>query len=72
MSISDRVCPEHGDIGALPNANFCPQCGKALEMKSVLRASGENVVLGAGLGLGVGLGVNAADALSDGISDLLG
>ena len=75
MSISDRVCPEHGDIGALPSDSFCSRCGKKLEMKGILRSSAEavipGVVLGAAVGAGVEIGQHIANSAIDGISDFL-
>ena len=69
MSTSDRVCPEHGDIGALPSANFCPTCGKGLVMKGIFRSAVETlpaaVVIGAGVGFGSELGRDMANGLTD-------
>ncbi len=70
MSTSDRECPKHGDIGALPSHNNCPQCGAQLIMKSTLRVAGENVIHGAAVGLGVGLGLEAAEGIGDALGDL--
>lgn len=72
MSTSDRQCPTHGDVGALPTHNNCSQCGAPLVMKSTLRVAGENVVHGAAVGLGVGIGLEAARGIVDGIGDAVG
>ncbi len=69
MSTSDRICPSHGDIGALPNHNNCPQCGAGLVMKSTLRTAGENIVHSAAIGLGLGVGMSIGDHVGDAISD---
>jgi hypothetical protein len=73
---SDRVCPTHGDISALPHHNFCNQCGSGLVAKGLFRSAGESLIegaaLGAGLGVGLSLGDHLGDAIADGVSDLLG
>ena len=71
MSTSDRVCPTHGDIGALPGYNNCPRCGAQLVMKATFRAASENIVHGAAVGLGVGLGLEAAEGIDNVIGELL-
>lgn len=74
MSTSDRVCPTHGDVGALPNHNNCPQCGAQLEMKGILRSTAESiipgVVMGAAIGTGLSLGDHLGDAIADGLSGI--
>jgi hypothetical protein len=74
MSTSDRICPKHGDIGALPSYNNCPQCGQQLVMKGVLRSSAEAiipaVIIGTALGTGLELGQSLGESIADGISDL--
>ncbi len=67
MSTSDRVCPTHGDVGALPSHNNCPACGAGLVMKSTLRTAGESVVHAAAVGFGLGLGLEAAHGAADAI-----
>lgn len=69
MSTSDRVCPTHGDVGALPTHNNCPTCGAGLVMKSTLRVAGENIVHAAAVGFGLGLGVEAAHGVADAVKD---
>lgn len=59
MSISDRVCPEHGDIGALPDDQCCRKCGKALVMKGTLRTAVESLPGSLAVGLGLGAGLEA-------------
>lgn len=76
FSTSDRVCPVHGDVGALPNHNNCARCGAPLEMKGILRNAAESVipgvVMGAALGTGLELVHRASDSSLDGISDFFG
>lgn len=71
---SDRVCPNHGDIGALPTHNNCMHCGAPLEMKSILRSTAESivpgVVMGAAIGTGLSLGDHIGDSIADGISGM--
>lgn len=67
MSTSDRVCPKHGDIGALPIHNNCPQCGAQLAMKGTLHVAGESIVHGAAVGFGVGLGLQAAEGIGNAV-----
>lgn len=43
MSISDRTCPNCGDIGATPKMNFCPNCGKDLVIKNMTCAVAKSV-----------------------------
>jgi hypothetical protein len=69
MSTSDRVCPTHGDIGALPSHTHCPQCGAGLVMKSTLRTAGENIVHGAAIGLGVGFGAEIGNNIADSLTE---
>ncbi len=69
MSTSDRVCPKDGDIGATPQTNFCPKCGQALMMKSLLRGAAENAVQAAAIGFGVEAGIEAATSIIDAIFD---
>lgn len=69
MSTSDRVCPTHGDIGALPGHNNCPKCGAGLVMKGTFRTAGENIVHSAAIGLGLGAGMELGRDLVDGIGD---
>ena len=68
MSTSDRVCPTHGDIGALPTHNNCPQCGAQLEMKGILRSSAESIIPAAAIGLGLGAGMEAGKELVQGLA----
>ena len=73
MSTSDRVCPKHGDVGALPNHNNCSQCGAPLEMKGILRSAAESIVPGIVMGAAIGSGLEIVHSVSesakDGLSD---
>ena len=72
MGTSDRICPTHKDVGALPHHNNCPQCGKALVMKGTFQTAGENIIHGAALGLGLGAGMELGRNIVDGVGDVVG
>ena len=70
-TISDRVCPTHGDIGSLPGWQACPHCGSPLVMKGMVRNAAETILPAAAVGLGVGLGLEAAQGIGNMFSDAL-